>query len=72
VEDVLDSEIINMRLSGKMKMVYPSLNVGDEVYVTVSLFEPNRGRLTTPDLENEKFGHDFIKNLDKELLEIKA
>jgi len=66
VEDVFDSEIINMTLSGKMKMVYPSLNIGDEVYIIVSPFEPNRGRMangTTFKMENDLFGQKL--ELDK-------
>lgn len=45
VEDVFNKEIIRMSLSGKLIMNYLILNIGDEVYVIVSLFETNRGRL---------------------------
>ena len=59
VEDVFNEEIINMTLFGKMKMVYPSLNIGDEVYVIVSPFELQRGRMantTTFKMDNDLFG----------------
>jgi len=48
VEDVFDSEIIDMRLYGKIN--FPKLNVGDEVYVAVSPFDLNRGRIVTSTL----------------------
>ena len=72
VEDVFDEEIINMTLSGKMKLVYPSLNIGDEVYVIVSPFEPQRGRMantTTFKMDNELFGQKL--KLDKKQKGIK-
>ncbi len=72
VEDVFDEEIINMTLSGKMKVVYPSLNIGDEVYVVISPFEPQRGRManiTTFKMDNELFGQKL--ELDKKYKDIK-
>lgn len=59
VEDIFNKEIIRMSLSGKMIMNYLNLNIGDEVYVVVSPFETNRGRLaneTTFKMNNELFG----------------
>jgi len=64
VEDVFDSEIIDMRLSGKLN--FPNLNVGDEVYVAVSPFDLNRGRMVTSSLfkmDHKLFGQKL--DLDK-------
>ena len=58
VEDLFDKEIINMSISSKMKMVYPNFNIGEDVYVTVSPFEPNRGRLTT--ITSMKMNHELF------------
>ena len=58
VEDVFDGKEIKMTISGKMKMTYSSLNIGDEVYVVVSPFEDNRGRMAntiTFKMNNELF-----------------
>ncbi len=66
VEDIFDSEIINMQLYGKGKMVCPGLNVGDEVYVAVSPFDSNRGAMVTSTLfktDNYLFGKKL--KLDK-------
>jgi len=59
VEDLFDQEIINVTLSGKIKMEIENLYVGDEVYVIVSPFETNRGRLPVASsfkMDNDLFG----------------
>lgn len=58
VEDIFDQEMIHMTISGKMKMGYPDLNIGDQVYIVVSPFEPQSGRIantTTFKMNNELF-----------------
>ena len=68
VEDVFNEEIIRMQISGKMRMNYLILNVGDEVYVTVSTIEPNKGRLTTgTDFKEHKELSELKFELDKKL-----
>ncbi len=59
VEDMFNQEIINMTLSGKIKMQVYNLKVGEEVYVITSPFEPGRGRLPSKSafkMDNNLFG----------------
>lgn len=48
IEDVLDNEIINVTLFGKAKLIYPNIKTGDEIYVLVSKYESNSGRMILP------------------------
>ena len=47
VEDIFDKEKINMTISNKFRMNYFKIEIGEEVYVSVSPFEKNRGRIAT-------------------------
>ena len=47
VEDIFDKEIVNMTMSGKQRMHYINVEIGDEVFVEISPYEPLRGRLAT-------------------------
>ena len=73
VEDVLNKEIINMTVPLKFRMNYFKIEVGEEVYITVSPFEQNRGRITLLSsfkMDNELYvqkteidkKHDDLKN----------
>lgn len=51
--------MINMTISGKTRMIYPSLEICDEVYIVVSPFETHRGRIVNP--SNLKTSNNLLK-----------
>ncbi len=47
IEDLLDQEVLHMRVSGKQRMHYIRFELGDEVYVMTSPYDPKKSRLLT-------------------------
>lgn len=47
VEDIFSGEMIEMSISGKLRMNYFRVEVGEEVYVTMSPYTPNCGMFTS-------------------------
>jgi translation initiation factor IF-1 len=74
MEDIFDGTLVNARISGKQRMNFIRIEIGDEVYVECSTYDPSKGRIVTPTLfkmDNTRNLSSQRNTLDKRLEEMK-